>query len=230
MRLFLASAALSAALAAGCGAGPPGNGSEAAPDVARIACGEDGARVLTERVQARPDGVHVEIANETAGEVHVTLERSPSEATGAGGPSGSSEHILTIGPGTWTATCYGGGGSLQTAQLEVVDTGIWISTRLDCETPTGTHGDPPPRHEAEAGELLELARRALESFFDLEPGATLERAGYPEQREAVFRARSGDRVVATMSFYPNDAGGWTEGQALACDDDEGSGPEPDDGS
>jgi hypothetical protein len=230
MRIFFAAATLAGTLAAACGAGPAGNGFEPAPDLARLVCGEDAARVLTERVQARPDGLHLEITNETAGEVHVTLERNPSEAVGAAGAPGTSTHVLTIGPGTWTVTCYADGGSLQPGAFELVDTGIWVSTRLsDCETPQAEHGDPPRPIRPKEGELAEVARRALESSVDLEPGYVLERAGYPEQAEAVFRARSGERVVATMSFYPDDSGGWLEGDAAECGDFEGSNPEPADG-
>ena len=229
MKLVLAFVAVLTALAAGCGGATGDNGSRSAPDLARIACDEAGVGVLTARVQARLDGLHVELANGTGGEAHVTLERSPSNAVGVGGSPGTSAHVLTIGPGTWTATCYGEGGSLRTAALEVVDTGIWVSTELTgCETPQATHGDPPQRIRAEEGELAELARLALDELVDLEPGFVLERAGYPEQAEAVFRARSDDRTVVTMSFYPDGPGSWVVGEATECGDVEPN-PEPGDG-
>ncbi len=211
-------ATLTASLMAACGQAGDGGG-RAAPDGARLVCGDDGARVLTPRAEARRDGLHLEVTNETAREMHVTLERSPSDADGAPAPPGTATHVLTIGPGEWTATCYGEGASLRSGMLEVVDTGIWVSTRLaDCETPEATHGDPPRRIGADEGELAEFARRALDDLVGLEPGYALERAGYPEQKEAIFRARSDGRTVATMSFYPDDSGAWFEGQATACGD------------
>ena len=223
LALFLA---LGAALLVACGRGEEGGAP--APELARIACSDEGARVLTPRAEPRPDGLHVELTNETAREVHVTLERGPSAGIGLPGPPGAFTHVLTIGPGEWTATCYGDSGSLRTAALEVVDTGIWVSTELtDCETSESTHGDPPRRIDPGEGELVDVARRALDDFLDLEPGYTLERAGYPEQAEAVFRARGHDRTIATMSFWPDGSGGWVEGEATTCPERGGS-PEPGD--
>ncbi len=212
-------ATLAAAFAAGCGQADEDRSPTGTPSVARLACGEQGARVATPAVQPQRDGLHLELTNETPGEAHLTLERNPSDAVGVAAPPGTANHVLTIGPGTWTATCYEHGGSLRTGVLEVVDTGIWISTRLaDCETPESTHGDPPRRIRAGEGELAEIARGALDDFVDLEPGYTLERAGYPEEDGAIFRARSDGRTVATMSFYPDGSGGWLEGEATACAD------------
>jgi hypothetical protein len=218
-RTALALAVLTATLPAACGQADDDRGPATAPDLAQLVCGEGGARVLTPRAEARRDGLHLEVTNETAREVHLTLERSPSDAVGTAAPPGPSMHVLTIGPGAWTATCYGNGGSLRTGVLEVVETGIWVSTELaDCETPESTHGDPPRRIRASEEELAEVARRALDAFVDLEPGYALERAGYPDQVATVFRARSGGRTVATMSFYPDGSGWWVEGDATTCGD------------
>ena len=50
----------------------------------------------------------------------------------------------------------------------------------------------------------------------------IEPAGYPVQAEAIFRARKDGSTVATMSFRPDDAGGWLEGEARSCPDEGGS--------
>lgn len=74
---------LAAAIAAGCGEGPdkprePGSLSASA----RITCGRDGARVLTAAVGTQPDGLHLELTNETARKVHVTIEQDRYTAAG----------------------------------------------------------------------------------------------------------------------------------------------------
>ena len=221
---FPAFVAALAALAAGCGAGdddvrPAGTASP----VARVTCAEEATRVATPVVEAQRDGVHLELRNETDGRAHVTIERGPSGGAGAGGPPGLSSHVLTIGPGTWTATCYESVDTVRGATFEVADTGIWVSTELsECEIQEATHGDPPRRVATDRSELAALARRNLESFVGVGPDVVIEPAGYPVQAEAIFRARKDGRTVATMSFRPDDAGGWLEGEARSCPDEGGS--------
>jgi hypothetical protein len=213
----LALAAL-AALVVGCGREEDGPRPGAQADVARVTCGDEGARVLTPVVEAQPDGLHLAVTNETDRELHVTVERDSSGGAGAEAPAGTSEHVLTVGPGEWVVTCYVG--SAPTGKtFELVDTGIWVSTDLtDCGSVEAMHGDPPRRVANDRNDLVDLARSTLESFVALEPGSVIEPAGYPEQTEAVFRARREGRTVATMSFYPDDAGGWVEGEARSCAD------------
>lgn len=223
----MAIAALAATLAAGCGPADeddvrrPGT----AADVLRVTCGEDGARVRELVVEASPDGLHLQVTNETAREVHFTVERASRGGAGGAAPPGTSEHVLTIGPGEWTVTCYvESEGSAGPAAFELVDTGIWVSTEIDdCEFPESAHGDPPRKVTDDENELPELARRGLEDLVGLAPGYTVEPAGYSEQREAIFRARREGRTIGTMSFYPDGRGGWLEGAATACSDLGGTG-------
>lgn len=185
----------------------------------RVTCGDQGTRVLTPVVEAQPDGLHLSVTNETVSEVHVTVERAPSGGAGAEAPPGTSEHVLTVGPGDWVATCYVAAAGPNGKAFELVDTGIWVSTDLtDCEVAEAAHGDPPRRVAIDRNDLAGLVRPTLESFVDLEHGAVIEPAGYPEQAEAIFRARSDGRTIATMSFYRDDAGGWVEGEARSCPD------------
>jgi hypothetical protein len=44
----------------------------------------------------------------------------------------------------------------------------------------------------------------------------IEPAGYPQQREAIFRVRRDGRTVAAISFFPADGSGWTEGEVTSC--------------
>jgi hypothetical protein len=213
-------AAFAGAFAAGCGQGDEDGVRAGTPAVASLACGSAGTRVLTPLVQAQPDGLHLELTNETARAIHFTIERDSSGGVGGEAPPGTSEHVLPVGPDEWAVTCYvEGGDSAGTPTFELVDTGIWVSTELtDCETPESSHGDPPRRVTDEKRELLEFARRGLEDFLGLAPGYVIEPAGYPEQEGAIFRARRDDRTVATISFYQDDADGWFEGEATACSD------------
>jgi len=170
---------------------------------------------------ARNDGLHLEVMNEGNREAHLTLERDSSGGAGVAAPPGTSEHVVAVGPGPWKVTCYEVG-PVASATVELVDTGIWVSTELDdCEFPESSHGDPPRKVADDRSELPELARRGLEDLAGLEPGYEVEPAGYPEQEEAIFRARRDGRTIGTMSFYPDGEGGWLEGSATACAD---SGP------
>jgi hypothetical protein len=212
---------LAAAVAAGCGQAEgevrrPGT----AADVVRLTCGDRGARVLTPIVEAQADGLHVEMTNETAREVHVTLERDSGSGVGGAAPPGTSAHVFAVGPGKWDVTCYGESAApAEPPTFELVDTGIWVSTEIDdCETTESAHGDPPMRVTDNRDDLPGLARRGLEDFMGLEPGYTVEPAGYPEQEEAIFRARRDRRTIGTMSFYADGEGGWLEGAATACAD------------
>ena len=220
-RIALPTVVLAAAVAAGCGAGPDER-RQAGPlaEVARIACDRDGARVLTPEVNPQRDGLHLQVTNETAREVHFTVERDSRGGAGGAAPPGISEHVFTIGPGEWTVTCYvESAGSAGPAAFELVDTGIWVSTEIDdCEIPESSHGDPPRKVTDDASELPELASRGMEDLVGLAPGYAVEPAGYPEQRDAIFRARRDGRTIGTMSFYPDGRGGWLEGAATACAD------------
>jgi hypothetical protein len=211
---------MAAALAAACGGGEEVRRAETASPVARVACTEERTRMLTPVVEAQRDGVHLELRNETDGEAHVTIERTPSGGgDGAGGPPGVSSHILTIGPGTWTVTCYESVDTVQGATFELVDTGLWVSTELDdCELPAATHGDPPATVGDDESELPEHARSMLEAFVGLEPGYELEPAGYPDERGRIFRALADGKTVATASFNPDEAGGWVEGEVTYCEE------------
>jgi hypothetical protein len=197
-------------------------GPEAAPDRARVACGAEGrTRVLTPVAEARNDGLHLEVTNEGDREAHLTVERDSSGGAGVAAPPGTSEHVLAVGPGHWKVTCYEVG-PVASATFELLDTGIWVSTEIDdCETPESSHGDPPRKVADDRSELPELARRGLEDITGLEPGYEVEPAGYPQQEEAIFRARRDGQTIGTMSFYPDGEGGWLEGSATACAD---SGP------
>jgi hypothetical protein len=214
----LALAALAGVFLAGCGQeddGRPG----AQADALRVACGDQGTRVLTPVVQAQRNGLRLSVTNETDREVHLTVERDPSGGVGAEAAPGTSEHVLTVGPGEWVVTCYVGAAEPSGKTFELVDTGIWVSTDLsDCEIVEAVHGDPPRRVTTDRDALADLARSTLESFVELEPGSVIEPAGYPEQAEAIFRARRDGRTIATMSFYPDGSGGWVEGEARSCPD------------
>jgi len=215
----LALGVVTAALAAACGGGKDVRPAETASSIARVTCAEEGTRVVTPVVQAQRDGVHLELRNETDGEAHVTIERGPSGGVGAAGPPGISSHVLAIGPGTWTATCYESVDTVQGATFELVDTGLWVSTEIDdCEFPASTHGDPPARVADDESELPEHARSMLEASMGLEPGYEVESAGYPNQRAKIFRARVDGKTVATASFNPDEAGGWMESDVTYCDE------------
>ena len=217
MRIRTLALTLVAVLTGACGSADDRGGSGEATNVLRAVCGSsEGARVLTPVVEAQADGLHVELTNESAGGVDFTVERESGGGQGGAAPPGESEHVLAIGPGEWVLSCYGTGAA-GPVPFELVDTGIWVSTEIEgCDTPESTHGDPPRRVTDEPAELPEHARRALADLAGLEPGYTLEPAGYPDERGAIFRARRDGRTIATMSFFPDGEGWWLEGSATVC--------------
>jgi hypothetical protein len=203
---------------AGCGGGADRGPRPVTSPVerARLVCGDARARISTPRVDASPDGLHLEVTNESGRSIPVSLERDSRGGASVTAPAGTSEHVLALAPGMWSVTCYGAGGG-GTARFELVDTGIWVSTELnDCAFPESLHGDPPRILTVGEGGLTEHARQGLEFFTTLEPGDVIEPAGYPEQRDAIFRVRRDGRTIATISFFPAEGGTWTEGEVTSC--------------
>jgi hypothetical protein len=220
--------ALVAGLAAGCGQksaepAPTAPAAEAAslPDVAQIECQANGARVLTERVRPQPDGVHLEVRNDTGTDLAFSVEDSEHGGQGSSAPTGSVKYVWSLPPGKAFVTCtsYEADPSeVPKAKLEVVDEeGLWVSTSLweSCtEAVTGT-SDYAAGANGEKGDPVEIARKLFEKQ-GLEPGDVVEPAGYPEGDETVARVtRSGD-VVATMSFLSDGAGGWLPQDTTVC--------------
>jgi hypothetical protein len=195
-----------------------GPGTESIPDVARVECSEAGARVLTPQVQPQRDGVHVVIAN--AGEpVMYSLE---GQAGSFGERAELPETQVTtgeLGPGAVTAKCYPetvDPATVEGATFEVIDPeGIWVAYAPDCPEPNTAVLDYGPGLTGEEGTPEDIARGHLGP--QVEPGDTVERAGYPEGSPAVVRVVRDGGVVANVRMFTGIEGGWFVIDITTCD-------------
>lgn len=217
-----------AALTFGCGSAPsmdgivPGNEQTKGAGVGSIVCAADGARTTTPRVEARLDGVHLQLDNRLA---DGGFEFSYAEGGGGGNaPAGESRQVVDIPPGELRIGCYGGtSGEIASgglATLEIVDgDGSYVPTELEC--PGGGVAGGGPAYggdlpEGEKGDLTAVARRSLSE--SLQPDDEVEVAGYPKARErrSVRVVRDG-AVVAVLDFLPS-GNGWLPDSYTACED------------
>jgi hypothetical protein len=194
---------------------------DAGVQTARVVCTEDGARSSTPKVEARRDGVHLELDNRLGeGGFEVSYGEGGS---GGSAPTGESRQVVEIPPGEVRVGCFVNDSAEvpedDYATFEVVDMdGSYTPTRLQCSDGRAmgssgpSHGGESP--EGEKGSLPALARRAFSE--SLQPGDVVEGAGYPEARErrSVRVVRDG-KVVAMLDFQPSPEG-WSPGSYTAC--------------
>jgi hypothetical protein len=227
--LALVLAILGAALAAGCGRGatepaPTAPRAEAAtlPAVAEIECEVNGAQVVTARVRPQPDGLHLEVRNDTGTELGFSAEDSKTGGQGASAPTGSANYVWPLPPGRLVVKCTNGEADpseVEGAALEVVDErGVWVSTSLAerCTEASTSTADYAVGAQGEKGDPVDIARELFKKQ-GLEAGDVVEPAGYPDGDDTIVRVtRSGD-VIATMSLLSDGAGGWLPENTTLCE-------------
>ena len=191
-------------------------------DVARIVCDGDGAHVLTPKVEAQPDGVHLVLDNRLSGNADYSISH-PGGGEGWNVPAGESERVANVPPETARIDCYrrswrGNTGEADHGALKIVagDSG-YKSTKLDCPR-AKPGGRMQPYSEAEMreqkGDLVEIFRRGLSG--SLREGDVVEIAGYPESRdERTMRVVRDGKVVAT-AHYIKLSTGWLEATDENC--------------
>lgn len=222
---LLGALTLAAALGlTGCGAGEetspgsPNASSEpevALPDMARVVCEPEGTRLETQSVKPQPDGVHLEIVNETGKERAISVLDPQGGGLGQGAPAGTSTIVVDLGPGTLEVMCSDPLADVaQGSPLEVVDEdGLWISTTLDCTEGFSGTSDYTPDARGDADPLT-AAGAGLESY--MQPGDVVEPAGYPEAETPVYRLLRGSDVLATVHLLDDGAGGWLPSTVNGC--------------
>lgn len=235
-RARLAGLALALFALSACGqqSGSPGATTAAAertplPDLARVVCrpGQP-PRIETPAVKPQPDGVHLELVNETEQELTFSIEDPSGGGMGAGAPRGTSTHVADVDPGRMTLACYDplteDGGEGETTPLEVVDEdGVWVSTRLDCRKQFSSVIDYALNATGETSDPVEAARTALEAY-SLEPDDVVEPAGYPEADVRQVRLVSGGETLAVVQLIDDGAGRWLVGGVTGCSRDRASRP------
>lgn len=203
------------------GSGGPAESTEqeptALPDVARVVCDENGARLETTSVRPQPDGIHFEIVNETGGERSVAIQNARGAGTGMGVPAGTSTHVVDVEPGALTIACTDpatepGAGEA----LEVVDEDdIWVSTRLGCAEQFSQVVDYIQGASGETTDPLEAAEKAVEGF-GLEPDDVFERAGYPDTDTARVRMVRDGEPIAVVDLIDDGTGKWLVSMVTGC--------------
>lgn len=177
----------------------------AAPDVAQLRCGPDGVEVVTPRVAAQADGVHVEVAE---GGGATSWDYTDATDGGRGGLD-LGAMSLDVAPGVLMVRC-GTGDDQPEAALEVVDpAGFWVPDAVEgCQEfgdvvhdyVDGAAGEPDP---------LAVAEEALRDRRV--PGDAVRQAGYLEGEGPRTYVQVVDgRVVAAAHLQPDfaDGSGW----------------------
>jgi hypothetical protein len=226
MKLVLVLAVAAALGLAACGAGDdtaPAESAEspepqaALPDVARVVCAVHGTRLETDAVKPQPDGIHLEVVNETGEDRSVSaLEPQGGGGLGQSAPAGTSTLVVALAPGTLEITCA----DLRSEEepegslLEVVDEdGVWISTTLDCTLGFSGTSDYTPGARGDADPLA-AAQSGLESY--MQPGDVVEPAGYPVAEIPLYRLVRDGEVLATVELQDDGAGGWLPSTVEGC--------------
>jgi hypothetical protein len=226
---LLVLALLVAGPAAGCGqsaAKPalttPAGEAGSLPDVAQIECEVNGAKVLTTHVRPQPDGLHLNVENDTGTELAFSVEESETGGQGASAPTGSVDYVWSIPPGKVFVKCTNDEADpseVRGAELEVVDqAGLWVSTSLNdtCKQASISTADYAVGAKGDKGDPVGVARTLFEQQ-GLEPGDVVEPAGYPDGHETIVRVTRSGNVIATMSFLPDGAGGWLPENTTLCE-------------
>lgn len=197
-------------------AAPAGSDPVALPGVARIVCKTDGPPLVeTPAVKPQPDGVHLEIVNETGADLSFAL---PS--LGFGAAPGTSTEVVDLGPGELTVSCSDPDSLAEAeppdAVLEVVDEdGIWVSTELGCHEQVSSVADYAPGARGETTDPLAAAHTALEGY-GLDQDDELVRAGYPEADVTkVVLVREGENL-AVVDLIDDGTGKWLVSTVTAC--------------
>ena len=224
MRLLSLLALLAALGLSACGSGEEaGSGSTAAEpepaavaDAARVVCTADGTRVETPTVAPRPDGIHVEILNETDAERSFSLSGTDS-GLGVPAPPGTTEQVVDLGPGALTVGCDDPATEPTPGEpIEIVDPeGLWIPTELPCAEQFSQVVDYIQGAQGDTSDPLEAARKAVEGY-GLEPDDVFEPVGYAEaEAPKVALVRDG-APLAVVYLIDDGSGKWLVSTVTGC--------------
>ncbi len=220
-----------AVILCGCGAmdseragQPAGKGEKAAgagaPETARIVCGSEGTRLLTPRVEARPDGVHLVIDNRFDAEAGYVFKH-PEGGMGDSAPKGESSHIGDFPPGKVKVGCEkpqvdGIGTDYAALKVFKGDSG-YKSVELECAGGM-TYGGGAQYAPAAKGERGDLVAHVRSQFSEeIRDHDLVQLAGYPKLKDRrIVRVVRDGRVVATVHFL-GERGGWLQDRYEACE-------------
>ncbi|HEX6710137.1 MAG TPA: hypothetical protein VF068_07370 [Rubrobacter sp.] len=191
---------------------------EKAAKTARVVCGPGGMRVLTPRVEARPDGVHFVIDNRFDADAGYSVDYPEGGGEGFSVPRGESEHVGDFPPGKVRIGCEKppvDGTHIDYATLEVVDP-VYKPVELECEGGMAVSGGPQyaPEIKGKGGDLDKITRRSFSN--QIKDGDTVEFAGYTESRDyRTVRVVRDGRVIAKVVYF-REGEGWLQDHYEAC--------------
>ena len=186
------------------------------PDVAVVACTANGTKLLTPAVQPQPDGIHIELRQESGDPATLSTD------TGGGGKPGErivltgapdATHMGCMTDADWNADppAHRGWVTLQVHDQR----GLWVDDRpapAQCSSAIYDYDTSAPG--TPESDLAELVAR----HFKVGPGETVERAGYPEQRPIEYRLVRDGVVVGVAQFTPSTTSGWLIESVTDCRD------------
>ena len=221
-----------ALLLASCGDVPPVEISPAssveAVGVLRVVCNEHLTVVLTPRVRARTDGIHVVFINRAGtDEFYMRSDDDPDENHGGRLPERITKDVSSHAPGRMRVACYErsnspayDGDDPRFAEFEIVDPeGLWIPFKVACQDPETIDGTEPDGTEmiVPGARSVDDVERYLRERFDLPREAVRARPGYPETgwKGNPFVLRHKGETIAYFHAFVDD-GKWRLALAEVC--------------
>jgi hypothetical protein len=186
-----------------------------AAEVAELTCDGSTTTLLTPRVAAHPDGVHVRVTNTSSLDLSLQVE-------GVGGdnaPVGERESVWPVAPGEVRLRCLdpavdaGSPGGYVTVQV-ADPAGLYVSPELECTSVVGMTPEYAEGWMGYQGDPVEAARVLLTGLFE---GDVVERAGYPESSEPIVRVVREGAVVGRVHLRDDGQGGWLLDTLERCD-------------
>jgi hypothetical protein len=188
----------------------------ASPDRLEIVCREDGStELVTDRVRAQADGVHVQVDNRAGEFVSIN-------GVGLDFKKGVSEQTARAAPGELKVACWPGSmheePEPERQPVEIVDPdGHWVAAELEC-----------PRDKLAASAILDYASDSIGIQGDpeditrskmegLEDGDEITTVGYPESAPREIAIERSGETIALVSYSRAHKGGWFLDGYDTCD-------------
>ena len=196
--------------------------------VLRVVCNEHRTVVLTPKVRARSDGIHVVFINRAgAGGFFMRSDDDPDDNHGGRLAGRITKDVSSHAPGRMRVACYERGHSPsfygddeRYAEFEIVDPhDLWIPWKVGCEDPQTIDGTEPDGTEmiVPGAHGVDDVEQYLRERFDLPREAVRVRPGYPETgwKGNPFVLRHEGETIAYFHAFADD-GKWRLALAKVC--------------
>ena len=186
-------------------------GSEPVSGIARVVCQKDGTQVLTPRVRAHRDGIHVLFINRGGlDEFYMRNTNDPDENHGGFLRKRRQLDIASHPPGRMWVGCFEKGdypqsyygGDERYAEFEVVDPrDLWIPLGVTCDSQ-----ETLSEKRVEGAENIDDVEAWLRDKYDLPSESVRMRPGYPETqwKGNPWVLVKDDETVAYFSAFKDD--------------------------